>query len=137
MTASGPRWGVPVRVVVLQAAVALLVVALALPWGVDEAKSALLGGVAAWLPNAYFAWRLTRFAGAAGQYAVRAAALVLGQWAAKLALTVALLAAALVVADAGGLSFFAGLGAVLLAPLASPLLGGGESETEAKAKRER
>ena len=39
--------------VALQAAVAVVVTALALAWSVDEAKSVLLGGLVAFLPNAY------------------------------------------------------------------------------------
>ena len=49
---------------------------------------------------------------------------LIGRWVVKVALTVVLLVAAIVVADAGGLGFFVGLGAALLAPLASPLVGG-------------
>ena len=127
MTASDTRARGPLRVVGLQAAVAVAVAALALIWGVDEAKSALLGGFVVVLPNAYFAWATTRplrSAHAEQPEAVREAGRMLGRWGVKVALTVALLVAAIVVADAASFGFFAGLGAALLAPLASPLVGG-------------
>ena len=116
----------PVRVVGLQAAVTAAVAALMLVGGVDEAKSALLGGFAVVLPNAYFAWAAMRplRPRPTEQEAMLAAGGLIGRWVVKIALTVVLLVAAIVVADAGGLGFFVGLGAALLAPLASPLVGG-------------
>lgn len=116
----------PVRVVDLQAAVTAAVAALMLVGGVDEAKSALLGGFAVVLPNAYFAWAAMRplRPRPTEQEAMLAAGGLIGRWVVKIALTVVLLVAAIVVADAGGLGFFVGLGAALLAPLASPLVGG-------------
>ena len=126
MTVDEMRRNGPLRVVGLQAAVAVLVAALMLIWSADEAMSALWGGVAVVLPNAYFAWAATRplRTGAAAHEAVREAGKLLGRWVVKIALTVALLVAAIVVADAGSLGFFAGLGVALLAQLASPLVGG-------------
>ena len=115
----------PIRVVGLQSAVAIAVAALMLIGGVDEAKSALLGGFVVVLPNAYFAWAATRpLRGGTDEHAVLEAGRLIGRWVVKIALTVALLVAAIVLADAGGLGFFVGLGAALLAPLASPLVGG-------------
>ena len=136
MTASGPRWGVPARVVALQAVVALLAAVLALIGSVDAAKSALLGGIAAWLPNAYFAWRLTRPVRQTNDAAVRLVGRTLGWWAVKMALTITLLVAVLAVADVDGLGFILGLVAVLLAPLAAPLLGGDEPSGPGKRVEE-
>ena len=116
----------PIRVVGLQSAVAIAVAALMLIGGVDEAKSALLGGFVVVLPNAYFAWAATRPLRRAtdDHAALLEAGRLIGRWVVKIALTVALLVAAIVLADAGGLGFFVGLGATLLAQLASPLIGG-------------
>ena len=124
---NGRRWGTPVRVVALQAAVTVVVAALALAWSVDEAKSAFLGGLVAFLPNAYYAWAASR-AGVGGQDAAQKAVIeggkFLGRWLIKMGLVVALLVVALTVLKAGSLGFFIGLIAALLAPLATPLLGG-------------
>ena len=116
----------PLRVVGLQAAVTVAAAVLMLIGGVDEARFALLGGLAVVLPNAYFAWAATRPLRPRPdeREAVLAAGGLIGRWVVKIALTVALLVAAIVVADAGGLGFFVGLSAALLAPLASPLVGG-------------
>lgn len=125
-TGSGRRWGTPVRVVALQAVVTVVVAALALAWSVDEAKSAFLGGLVAFLPNAYFAWAASR-AGRGGQDAAQEAVVeggkFLGRWLVKMGLMVALLVVALAVLGAGSLGFFVGLIATLIAPLASPLVG--------------
>ena len=124
---SGRRWGTPVRVVALQAAVTVVVAALAVAWSVDEAKSAFLGGLVALLPNAYFAWAAS-CAGRGGQDAAQEAVVeggkFLGRWLVKMGLMVALLVVALAVLGAGGLGFFVGLIATLMAPLASPLVVG-------------
>ena len=124
---SGRRWGTPVRVVALQAAVTVVVAALALAWSVDEAKSAFLGGLVALLPNAYFAWAASR-AGRGGQDAAQEAVIeggkFLARWLVKMGLMVALLVVALGILGAGSLGFFVGLVATLLAPLATPLVGG-------------
>lgn len=116
----------PIRVVGLQAAVTAVVAALMLLGGVDAAKSALLGGFVVVLPNAYFAWAAMRHLpeGQAEHEALREAGRLIGRWVVKIALTVAMLVGAIVVADAGGLGLFVGLGAALLAQLASPLVGG-------------
>ena len=126
MTADDARRLGPIRVVGLQAAVAVAVAALMLIGGVDEAKSALLGGFVVVLPNATFAWAATRplRRGADDRAASLEAYRLIGRWVVKIALTVALLVAAIVLADAGGLGFFVGLGAALLAQFASPLVGG-------------
>lgn len=126
-TGSGRRWGTPVRVVALQAAVTVVVAALALAWSVDEAKSAFLGGLVALLPNAYFAWAASRTGRGkqdAAQEAVVEGGKFLGRWLVKMGLMVALLVVALAVLGAGSLGFFVGLIATLIAPLASPLVGG-------------
>lgn len=111
----------------LQAAVTVVVAGLALAWSVDEAKSAFLGGLVAFLPNAYFAWAASR-AGRGGQDAAQEAVIeggkFLGRWLVKMGLMVALLVVALAVLGAGSLGFFVGLVATLMAPLASPLIGG-------------
>ena len=124
-TADASRGG-PIRVVGLQAAVAVVVAALMLIGGAEEAKSALLGGFVVVLPNAYFAWAATRplRGGTDDRAALTEAGRLIGRWVVKIALTVALLVAAIVLADAGSLGFFVGLGAALLAQLASPLVGG-------------
>lgn len=113
----------------LQAIAALAVALAALFWGLESGRDALLGGVAIVVPNAFFAWGAKRPTGrsaadASESEALLAAGRFLGRWVAKIALTVAFLVAAIVWLDAGGLAFFAGLGAALLAPLASPLVGG-------------
>ena len=134
---SGRRWGTPVRVVALQAAVTVVVAALALAWSIDEAKSALLGGLVAFLPNAYFARAASR-AGPGGQDAAQDAVVeggrFLGRWLVKMGLMVALLVVALGVLGAGSLGFFLGLVAVLIAPLASPLVGGATGEEKGGAQ---
>lgn len=111
----------------LQAAVTVVVAALALAWSVDEAKSAFLGGLVAFLPNAYFGWAASR-AGRGGQDAAQEAVVeggkFLGRWLVKMGLMVALLVVALAFLGAGSLGFFVGLVATLMAPLASPLVGG-------------
>ena len=126
-TGSGRRWGTPVRVVALQAAVTVVVAALALAWSVDEAKSAFLGGLVAFLPNAYYAWAASR-AGRGGQDAAQDAVIeggkFLGRWLVKMGLVVVLLVVALTVLKAGSLGFFIGLIAALVAPLATPLVSG-------------
>lgn len=122
---SGRRWGTPVRVVALQAAVTVVVAALALAWSVDEAKSAFLGGLVALLPNAYFAWAASR-AGRGGQDAAQEAVIeggkFLGRWLVKMGLVVALLVVALAVFKAGSLGFLIGLAGALMAPLAAPFV---------------
>lgn len=132
-TGSGRRWGTPVRVVALQAVVTVVVAALALAWSVDEAKSAFLGGLVAFLPNAYFAWAASR-AGRGGQDAAQEAVVeggkFLGRWLVKMGLMVALLVVALGFLGAGSLGFFVGLIATLIAPLASPLVGGAPDAEE-------
>ena len=122
---SGRRWGTPARVVGLQAVVTLVVAATALLWGADEAKSALLGGMVAFVPNAYFAWAASR-PGRAGaqQEAVLEGGRFLGRWLVKMGLMVALLVIAVAVFEAGSLGFFAGLVAALMAQFASPWMGG-------------
>ena len=134
---SGRRWGTPVRVVALQAAVTVVVAALALAWGVDEAKSAFLGGLVAFLPNAYFAWAASR-AGRGRQDATQEAVVeggkFLGRWLVKMGLMVVLLVVALGVLGAGSLGFFIGLVATLMAPLASPLVGGTTGEERGGSK---
>ena len=125
----GGRRSGPLRIVGLQAGVALAVVAMASIWGLESGRSALLGALAVVLPNAFFAWgamrplRRSALESAAEQEAMLAAGRFLGRWIAKMALTVALLAAAIVWLDAGGLAFFVGLVAALLAQLAAPLVG--------------
>ena len=110
----------------LQAVVTVVVAALALAWSVDEAKSAFLGGLVAFLPNAYFAWAASR-AGPDGQDETQEAVIeggkFLGRWLVKMGLMVALLVVALAVLGAGSLGFFVGLIATLMAPL-SPLVVG-------------
>ena len=101
----------------------MIVAALVLAWGVDEAKSAFLGGLVAFLPNAYFAWAASR-AGQGGQEAVIEGGRFLGRWLVKMGLMVALLAVTLGVLGVGSLGFFVGLIATLMAPLATPLVGG-------------
>ena len=110
----------------LQAAVTVVVAALALAWSVDEAKSAFLGGLVAFLPNAYFAWAASR-AGRGGQDAAQEAVVeggkFLGRWLVKMGLMVALLVVAVAVFKVGSLGFLIGLVAALMAPLAAPLVG--------------
>ena len=122
---NGRRWGTPVRVVALQAAVTVVVAALALAWSVDEAKSAFLGGLVAFLPNAYFAWAASR-AGRSVQDATQDAVIeggkFLGGWLVKMGLMLALLIVAVAVFKVGSLGFLIGLVAALMAPLAAPLV---------------
>ena len=108
----------------LQAVATLLASAAVLAWRTDEAVPALLGGMVAFLPNAYFAWAITRVGPSDTAYVVLAGR-ALGQWVAKVALTVALLVAAFV-AGVGGVGFFIGLGVALLAMLGAPLVAGDE-----------
>ena len=114
----------PLRVVCLQVAASVLAAACALVGSFEAAKAALLGGMVAFLPNAYFAWATVR-AGrrpvAGREEAVWAAGRMLGQWGAKAAMTVALLVAVIVVAKPAALAFVCGFGAASLAQLGAPL----------------
>ena len=134
----GRRWGTPVRVVALQVAVTVAVAALALIWSVDEARSALLGGIVAFLPNAYFAWAAGR--GGRGLDAEHGAVIeggkFLGRWLVKMGLMVALLVGSLAVFRAGSLGFFVGLVAALMAPLAAPLVSSKSVETSGRQPRD-
>lgn len=97
-----------------------LVTAAALWWSPRAAFSALLGGVAVLVPNACFAFWLGRGGTAAdGLAAAQAAAGLLGQWLAKVVLTVALLLAAIAMVDVAAAAFVIGLAAALLAPVAA------------------
>lgn len=126
------RLGVPLRVVGGQVAVTVVAAALALIWSADAAQAVFCGGAVAFVPNAFFALAVER-AGGSGQAAAEAAAL-LGRWVVKFALTVALLALAIAVADLGSVAFFVGLGAALATPLAAPLLGWGDERADERAK---
>ena len=127
-----PKRHEPFRVVGAQAAVTLLAAALAAAWGAEAAKAVFAGGMVAVLPNAYFAWAGTRgfrrrIAGTVPDADERQAAMaeagrLLGRWGVKLALTVALLAFAIVVADVGSIAFFVGLGLALAAQFSAPLV---------------
>ena len=141
---SGRRWGTPARVVGLQTVVTLVVAAMALFWSADEAKSALLGGLVAFVPNAYFAWAASRpgRSGAqqhvgAQQEAVLEGGRFLGRWLVKMGLMVALLVIALVVLKAGSLGFFAGLVAALMAQFASPWMGGASNGMDGSGSQPR
>ena len=114
VTADESRWGVPFRVVALQAAATALTAGVALAWGGGAAASALLGGAVACLPNACFAWTLRGESGAATG--------VLVCWVGKLALTVGLLLVALVFLAPAREAFVAGLAVALLVPLGAPLV---------------
>ena len=109
----------------MQAAVTVVVAALALLWSVDEAKSAFLGGLVAFLPSAYFAWAAGR-AGSGGRDAAQEAVVeggkFLGRWLVKTVLMVALLVVAVAVLKVGSLGFLIGHAAALMAPLAAPLV---------------
>ncbi|MBE0484117.1 MAG: ATP synthase subunit I [Bacterioplanes sp.] len=52
------------RIVFVQFGLVLLAAGIGLIFGVTAAKSALLGGLACALPNAYFIWRAFRYTGA-------------------------------------------------------------------------
>ena len=123
----------------LQVAVTVVVAAVALAWSVDEAKSAFLGGIVAFLPNAYFAWAAGR-AGRGGldakQEAVVEGSRFLGRWLVKMGLMVTLLIVALAVLKAGSLGFFAGLAATLMAQLAAPLVSGNSVEQGGRQPRD-
>ena len=115
----------PARVVCLQVATSFGAAAWALLWGFDAAKAVLLGGAVAFLPNAYFAWATARAAHkaiAGPEEAVWAAGKLLGQWAAKAALTVTLLVAVIALAKPVALAFVCGFGVALLAQLGAPLV---------------
>lgn len=124
---SEKRPNIPLRVVGLQIVATLATAVLALIWGLDMAKAVFLGGMAAFLPNACFAGVLARCGRGAPERAAQHGAILaggrlLGQWIAKVALTVALLALLIVEAEVVGLGFFIGLSVALLAPLAAPLV---------------
>ena len=94
----------------------------ALIWGVDEAKDVFVGAMVAFLPNAYFAWSLTRAERSAPAAAVLEAGKTLGRWGVKVVLTLVLLVLAIGVARMGSLAFLVGLGVALLAPIAVTLV---------------
>ena len=124
---SEKRPNIPVRVVGLQIVATVMTAVPALIWGLDMAKAVFLGGMAAFLPNACFAGVLARCGRGAPERpaqhgAILAGSRLLGQWIAKVALTVALLALLIVEAEVVGLGFFIGLSVALLAPLAAPLV---------------
>ena len=117
----------PVRVVGLQVFVTLAMAALGLIWGGDAAVAVFLGGAVVFLPNAYFAWAILRTrvreeGQPARQIAALATGRLLGQWLAKIALTVALMMVVLAAGGMASLGFFVGLSAALLAQLAAPLV---------------
>ena len=116
----------------------MVVAALALTWSVDEAKSTLLGGIVAFLPNAYFAWAAGRGGrGLDGEHgAVVEGGKFLGRWLVKMGLMVALLVIALGVLRAGSLGFFIGLVAALMAPLAAPLVSRKDVATSGRQPRD-
>lgn len=121
-TASGVRWSVPARIVALQLLAGVALAAAALFWGVEAATEALVGAMVAFLPNACFAWWITRAGRSAPAAAVLQAGVALGGWGLKMALVVVLLVLAIGVGRMGSLAFFVGLGVVLLVSLASPLV---------------
>ena len=90
-------------------------------WGVGAAQAALVGGAVAVLPNAYFAWASVRRGGSA-QPAVVEARRLLRRWGGKLALTMALMAVAIVGLGMGSGAFFAGLGLALATQHLAPLV---------------
>ena len=109
----------------MQVAASLAAAAGALIWSLDAAKATLLGGTVAFLPNAYFAWTITRTARkavAGPEEAVWAAGGLLGQWGAKAALTVTLLVAVVALARPAALAFVCGFGVAQLAQLGAPLV---------------
>ena len=113
----------PLLVVGGQVAVTGLSAALASIWGVDAVKAVFFGGAVAFLPNAVFALGAAAMARAGGKLpATVEAAGLLGGWVAKLALTVALLLAAIAVAKVGSGAFFVGLAVSLATPLAAPAM---------------
>lgn len=115
----------PYRVVGLQAAVTVLVAVVALGWGTDAMQGALVGGVAGFVPNWYFAWSAMRLGHSAP---LSAGAGIFGRWATKMAMTVALVAIAMGVLKVGGLAFFIAFSVVLLVPVLAPLISGGATE---------
>ena len=121
-TAPRERWETPARVVGLQAAASVTAAALASMASAEEAQAALVGGMVAVLPNAYFAWTLTRTEAAGRELALLEAGRTLLRWGVKMAWTIALLVLAIVVLEMGRIGFFVGLGAALVAQLAAPLI---------------
>ena len=73
------------------------------------------------MPISLGRWRARRRAVDSREQALLEAGRTLGQWAAKMALTIAFLVGAIVVLDMGRLGFFVGLGVALTAQLAAPL----------------
>ena len=109
----------PYRVVGAQALAVFAVVLGMLFLGTKQAGSAALGGAAIVLPNAYFAWAVSRRLEGDLQGAARR---VFGQGFAKFAMTVGLLAAVLGLADVEPLGFFGAFGMAVVSQGVAPLL---------------
>lgn len=124
---------IPYRVVGLQAAVTVLVALIALGWGAEAMKGALIGGIAGFVPNLYFAWSAMRLGNLAP---MSAGAGILGRWVTKVVMTVALVAIAIGVLKVGGLAFFITFSVVLLVPMLAPLMQGPKVERESEASGE-
>ena len=95
----------PYRIVVVQILTAVVGTTAALFWDSAAALAALLAAVSVVAPNALFAWRVET-AGRAGGQAVDAARRALGQAAAKVVLSVVLMAMAFVWFKPAALPFF-------------------------------
>ena len=113
------NWPVPYRVVGLQAAMTVLVAVVALAWSGQIARDALLGGIAGFAPNGYFAWRAMRVGLGASLAEARS---LFARWVTKLAMMAAIVVVAVRFADVGG-GFFVSFALVLITQLIAPLLG--------------
>lgn len=106
------------RIVIIQFALVLLVSGVALSVDVVAAKSALLGGLACAIPNAYFIWRAFRYTGA--RSAQRMVQSIYQGQAWKFILTAAMFAVILVrVDELNALALFGGFITVQMGHIAS------------------
>lgn len=97
---------VPYRTVALQALAGLGVVLAALAWDAREAVAALAATIVSVVPNAYFAWRVSR---------ERAAARILAAEVVKVVATVGMMGLAFATMELRPLGFFATFGVLQLA----------------------
>ena len=125
------NWPVPYRIVGLQAAMTVLVAVIALAWSVSIARDALLGGVAAFVPNGYFAWRAMRVGRGASLIEAKG---LFARWVTKLVMMAAIVVVSVRFGDVGG-SFFVSFAIVLTTQVIAPLLGDPEDPDEELLRR--
>jgi ATP synthase protein I len=114
------------RIVLLQAAIALVIAVGMAPAGIDQSLAALLAGLVCVAPNGYFAWRAGR---------ERSPARLLAHGVGKLVVTTALMAAVFATLRPAPLGFFATFIAMQLMYVVGAAGSGGPSQHPARRAR--